>query len=338
MANAPDAPATRKPRWYAPTPAKFLFAVLVMQGVFCFSTNYHWFWFNERKGYTVLITVAATAIALLLLATVVLVSWFFRSKAQFGLSTMLLIVMVMAIPLAWLGRDMHVARQQEEVMEMDHYQWLQSRMHQRYSDQQIQLAWSQQPSQFSVRCREIENRLHPLLGEYFFRDVAELRVTRPVAFDKVHLFHQLEMLQCLGAFEVDLARLRGLNRLKTLEFQSSRLVHTRLEPLRELAALENLGLIGMDVSNEDLEPLTQLKQLKHLRLSRTAVTDAGLVHLSGLTQLQHLDLWGTQVTDRGLDHLAELPQLRSLELQTTQVTAEGVLKLRSALPNCSIVH
>ncbi len=48
-------------------PAKFLWAVLVMQGVLFLGSHYRWFWFNERKGGTVLITVAATAVALLLL-------------------------------------------------------------------------------------------------------------------------------------------------------------------------------------------------------------------------------------------------------------------------------
>lgn len=43
-------PTTPNPRWYAPTPAKFLFAVLAMQGVLFLSGYYRWFWFNERKG------------------------------------------------------------------------------------------------------------------------------------------------------------------------------------------------------------------------------------------------------------------------------------------------
>jgi hypothetical protein len=61
-ANPADAPKPTKPRWYAPTPAKFLFAVLVMQSELFLSAHYRWFSFNERKGYAGLITVAATAI------------------------------------------------------------------------------------------------------------------------------------------------------------------------------------------------------------------------------------------------------------------------------------
>jgi hypothetical protein len=90
---------------YAPTPAKFLFAVLAMQGVLFLSAYYHWFWFNERKGWTVLITVAATAIALLLLVATVLVSRFFKSKLQVSLATLLLTAPVMAIPCGWLAQE-----------------------------------------------------------------------------------------------------------------------------------------------------------------------------------------------------------------------------------------
>ncbi len=109
-------PSTRKPRWYAPTPAKFLLAVLVMQGVLFLSAHYRWFWFNERKGWTVLISVAATAIAMLLLVTIFAVRRFFKSKPQFTLSTLMLTVPVMAIPCAWMAREMERARQQKELV------------------------------------------------------------------------------------------------------------------------------------------------------------------------------------------------------------------------------
>jgi hypothetical protein len=40
-ANKSSDPAKpANPRWYAPTPAKFLFAVLVMQGVLVLSAHY----------------------------------------------------------------------------------------------------------------------------------------------------------------------------------------------------------------------------------------------------------------------------------------------------------
>jgi hypothetical protein len=50
MTSSPEIPTIPQHRWNAPTPAKFLFAVLVMQGVLFLSAHYRWFWFNERKA------------------------------------------------------------------------------------------------------------------------------------------------------------------------------------------------------------------------------------------------------------------------------------------------
>src|SRR5437868_15369750 len=103
-----------KTPWYTPTPAKFLFAVLVMQGVLFLSAHYRWFWFNELKGWTVLLAVAATVIVLMLLAGLVVVSCLFKSKSQFSLATLLLIVPVLGVPLGWLVREMDLAKQQRD--------------------------------------------------------------------------------------------------------------------------------------------------------------------------------------------------------------------------------
>ncbi len=106
--------STSASRWYVPTPGKFLFAVLVMQGVLFLSAHFQWFRFNERKGWTVLISVAATAIALLSIATFVVVGRFFNSKSQFSLAALMLLIPVIAIPCGWMARDVERARQQRD--------------------------------------------------------------------------------------------------------------------------------------------------------------------------------------------------------------------------------
>jgi hypothetical protein len=118
-----DIPTTRNHRWYAPTPAKFLLAVLVMQGILFLSAHYRWFWFNERKGYTVLITVGATAVALLFLVAAVLLSRFFKSKAQFSLATLMLAVPVVGFPCAWLGKEINLAQRQQMDARSIHKHW-----------------------------------------------------------------------------------------------------------------------------------------------------------------------------------------------------------------------
>ena len=51
-----DAPEKR--RWYCPTPAWLVLGSLAVEGLLWLSERYTWFWFNEKKGWTVLIAVA----------------------------------------------------------------------------------------------------------------------------------------------------------------------------------------------------------------------------------------------------------------------------------------
>jgi hypothetical protein len=66
-----DLQSVRKTRWYKPTVGKFLLALVASQVVLYLSQYYKWFWFNQFSGHTVVITVAATAIGLLLIAGIV---------------------------------------------------------------------------------------------------------------------------------------------------------------------------------------------------------------------------------------------------------------------------
>jgi len=57
------------------------------------------------------------------------------------------------------------------------------------------------------------------------------------------------------------------------------------------------------VTDAGLEHLKESSQLRTLMLNQTRVTDAGLTHLRGLTQLQYLNLSGTHVTAAGVAQL-----------------------------------
>ena len=42
-------------RRFRPTPTWLIFGLLVVEGLLWLSERYRWFWFNEKKGWTVLI-------------------------------------------------------------------------------------------------------------------------------------------------------------------------------------------------------------------------------------------------------------------------------------------
>ncbi len=288
--------STSKSRWYAPTPAKFLFALLLMQGVLFLSAHYRWFWFNERKGYTVLFTVAATAVCLMILMGAVLVSRFFRAKAQYSLGTLLLMVPVMAIPCGWLAREMELARRQRDL------------------------------GQMIERNRGALVVLHtgpiwPLavntFGKEFFADIEEIQVTdgsQPIDF----ALSSVESLQTVLLYNPGITN-ESLSQFKKAPY------------VRRLYVFDTDR-----VNDEGLINLQELTKLEELQLDSPAVTDAGLINVRQLTRLRLLSIQGSKVTDAGLEHLHGLTNLRTLYLAGTQVTDAGVRELQEALPDCEI--
>lgn len=312
-----DLPRT-KPRWYVPTPAKFLLAVLIVQSILFLSTYYQWFWFNRNKGYTVLITVAATAILLVLLALAVGVSQFFKSKAQFSLATLLLMVPVMAIPCGWLAREVALARELQDLTksmsgsgDLDFKFFLSGRI----------------PAPVKPQRSLLADFLKDWLGEYVFKDVdwryANCNGKMPKG---IRLLKRLESLTCQSATDADMAYLRGLD-LRHLDLSNSQVTDTGLKLLGPLPALQTLSLESTNTTGHGLRHLGELNQLFQLKLSNSQVTDAGLETLSHLPALQILALDGTKVSGEGLQHLQGLRHINHINLNNTSLMDAGLLHL-----------
>jgi len=66
--------------------------------------------------------------------------------------------------------------------------------------------------------------------------------------------------------------------------------------------------------------------------------DAALQGLEQLPRLQFLYLRGRKFDDVRVENLTRLSQLKGVELDQTAASEQAVLKLRNALPNCTIVR
>ena len=64
LADMTDPTPTRRFRL---TPAWLIYGLLVVEGLLWLSERYRWFWFNEKKGWTVLIAVAVVGVVLLVM-------------------------------------------------------------------------------------------------------------------------------------------------------------------------------------------------------------------------------------------------------------------------------
>ncbi|MBM4069498.1 MAG: hypothetical protein FJ271_11195 [Planctomycetes bacterium] len=127
----------------------------------------------------------------------------------------------------------------------------------------------------------------------------------------------------------DLAALRGLYSLETLDLSETTIVDDDLKTLRGLTNLRRLYLARTVITAHGLDPLSSLSRLEVLALGHTRVTGAGLTRLGKLPHLQVLNLSGCRIDDDDLAHLERFPGLRVLALDGTLVRGRGLRHLQN---------
>jgi hypothetical protein len=120
------------------------------------------------------------------------------------------------------------------------------------------------------------------------------------------------------------AAILAVSTLRRLTIRDCAITTAQLAEIGKLLSLESLDLTGSDVGDEGIRQLGRLRSLRRLRLYDTKVTDAGLACLVPLGKLKALELTKTKITDAGLRHLAPLRSLQDLGLSGTDVSDNGV--------------
>jgi F-box and leucine-rich repeat protein 14 len=137
---------------------------------------------------------------------------------------------------------------------------------------------------------------------------------------------QLESLtfyDCRGITDEGVSHLAELTGLKSLRFQSERLLRRPRET-------------GPCITDAGVAHFKRLVQLEHLDLFGHDVSDASVGILNAMTELQTLALSGHGFTDAGLEGLARLPKLRELRLFETAVSTNGIARVKARLPELQI--
>jgi hypothetical protein len=245
------------------------------------SERFQLFAFNERKGWTVLITVGISCVAILLMLSWSVVALFVHRRFQFSVRSLLWLFTAIGVTLGWLAWDVQLARRQREAVV-------------RLTKLDILLGYDYQLAQptipeMNAAVAPAPEWLRNLLGRDFFGDVVWFGVHwgTPVFGD------------------AELKHVQGLTKLKELSLSRSQITDNGLRLLKPLAQLEHLRLDHTEITDAGLSHLAKMSNLEHLCLHDTQITDAGLMHLAELTNLKTVTFSRTRVTNEGVARLQE---------------------------------
>lgn len=328
-------------RWL--TPSSLLLTVFAAELLLAASARFQWLPIHQHKGWTVLLCAAFVGASLLFLLLWLVLAKAFGRGLQFTLRSLMLLVAVVAVPCGWLTNEIRAARRQREIVAA-----AQNRGCGVAYDYNLT---SSGGFQMFTGARPGATRLHALLGDDFFHDVAgafartddalfalqELPSLRRLYLHDSQItddglkalarWDRLEWVDLRDASHVTdagLKHLEGCPRLKVLMLRRTSVSDAGMDSLKNLAALETLDLGMTKVTDDGLKQLAGLTRLKELLFWGNKISDAGLVHLRGMTDLQTLEFGSNLITDAGLPHLTKLTRLESLNLRGAQVTDAGM--------------
>ncbi len=287
--------ALARPRWYRVTPDRCVALLLALEGLLILSERFQWFPFNQHKGYTMLIAAAGVGLAMLLMFLWFLAALIFRRRFQFSILSLLLLVVVVAIPCSWLATETKQARKQQEAVKGI-----------RKAGGTLSYDYEFDPSDNG---NWIGHATPP--GPAWLRN--------SLGDDLLASVTRIEFPPNSEVTDAMLEDIGGLAQLRALSLGYTTVDDIGLKHLKGLVQLQSLFLNGTAVSDAGLEHLKGLVQLPSLFLHGTEVTDAGLEHLKGLNRLEVLDLINTAVSDAGAKKLRQaLPNCVILSGQTAQ--------------------
>ena len=324
-------------RWLRLTPDRAVPGLLILEGFLLLAGWFGWFTFDRHKGYAMLITIAAVGAALVLMLLWFLVAPVFRRRFQFSLRSLMLLVVVVAIPCSWFATAMKAAREQRAAVEAIeklggwvNYDYEYDETDPFAPDPPMPGTAHQLPGPAWL-CRRLGV---DLLANVVVATVSDSQFEIGEAWlDSIKCLSHLQLLILSGAKVNDagLEQIKGLTELKYLELRNTKISDAGLQHLKGLIKLQSLHLGDNRVSGPGLEHLKGLPRLQSLDLSLTEISDPGLEHLKGLSQLQWLHLGDTGVSGPGLVHLKGLTQLQSLVMEGTKIDDDGLEYLKGLI-------
>ena len=311
-----DAPEKR--RWYYLTPGWLVLGSLAVTGLLWLSNWLGWPAWHE--GYAVLAAVAGVGLVLVAMLLWWLAALVFRCRFQFGIRTLLVLTLAVALPCGWLGVKMWEASRQREAVKL-----ITKANGQVWYDYQF----DKDGIPIKSAALPVSQWLRSLLGDDFFQTAIEASAGNDTALQQVA---NLPSLRVLNAQTGPGGWVSRHERLEEFPFLDQAMAPMTAEEQKRWDSLVKKYPPSSDAGLASLKGLTGLKELN---LTSTDITDAGLAYLEGLPNLERLWLELTRVTPGGLVHLRGLSKLRRLYLPI-DYTGKELEQVHKMLPNCEV--
>jgi Leucine-rich repeat (LRR) protein/beta-lactamase regulating signal transducer with metallopeptidase domain/tetratricopeptide (TPR) repeat protein len=168
-----------------------------------------------------------------------------------------------------------------------------------------------------------------ILAKLDANDVAQASPAASVPPANVNNVSQPREVNLRSGSDTDLAALKDVQQITTLDLSDSDVTDAGLARLEEMTGLKQLDLNRCaNITDAGLTHLKPLKNLRRLSLFGDHITDAGLANLKDLVDLETLQLFGSdQITDQGLANIAAMKHLKDLNLSGSQITDSGLTSL-----------
>jgi hypothetical protein len=236
-----------------------MLGLLAIVGFLLLSERFHGLDFNEKTGWTVAIALAAVGLALLFTLLCFIAARLFRWHFQFSIRSLLVLIVVVAIPCSWLTTEMKKAREQSEAVEA--------------------IAWVMAIYDYDVnKSGDIVGGrpkgpiwLRSLFGDDFFGDVVGV-----FSFYEVSPNFRSRRIPITDA---GLEHVQRLPRLHWMHLTHTQITDGGLVHLKELHQLDDLSLAKTEITDAGLHHLEGLTQLRFLNLTDTKATDEGVKKL-----------------------------------------------------------
>jgi Leucine Rich Repeat (LRR) protein len=223
-----------------------------------------------------------------------------RRWFQFSLRSLLILVLVAGLGMAWLAALKRRADRQQTAAET-----IVNAGGSVFYDYQFQVSPSGAINYSDKATPPGPKWLRRQLGNDFFTNVDAARITTQAGIDALADLPQIQNLEVDGAAVTD----------------------ESLDQVVRLRHLRALSLLNTSISDSGLRKIAVLDQLRTLELLNNRITDEGLLSLAGLERLEYLELKSTKISDDGLKHLRRMSHLRELRLSFNRITGVGLREL-----------